>query len=157
MSFSPQKTPPPAYLTPAEMSDAPMSMTDTPVTTVGNMRLRIRAGMSACVVDVPAFVRPFPAAAAAELRDPSTLPVVVEGPEDETAQARFLREHVTAAMSAAMSSGALTPAAAANARAMTPEDIARAHERMRAMGFDMPPVANILAQQERLRRAEGGP
>ena len=44
-SFSPQKTPPPTYLTPDEIRPTPMSMTATPVTTGGKRRLRTLAGM----------------------------------------------------------------------------------------------------------------
>ena len=46
-SFSAQNTPPPTYLMPAAMSDAPMSMTATPVTTGGNSFWRSFDGMSA--------------------------------------------------------------------------------------------------------------
>jgi len=45
-SFSPQKTPPPRYLTPAPMRPPPMSMTVVPQTTSGKSFLRIFGGSS---------------------------------------------------------------------------------------------------------------
>ena len=59
-SFSAQNTPPPTYLMPAVMSDAPMSMTETPVTTGGNNFWRIFDGMSAMTTSTKAATMAVP-------------------------------------------------------------------------------------------------
>mmetsp|Transcript_20087 Transcript_20087/g.80140 ORF Transcript_20087/g.80140 Transcript_20087/m.80140 type:complete len:290 (-) Transcript_20087:568-1437(-) len=49
-SFSAQKTPPPTYLMPDEMSEPPMSITAAPVTTVGNIFWRSLMGKNEMMI-----------------------------------------------------------------------------------------------------------